>query len=121
VRGESSQPRLADQPRPQPEKTVTCRGCGHTLTRSRWCLPVGGSPEHTFRNPAGYSFHVVCYSQAPGCLNAGVPSSEATWFAGYQWSFALCSACHAHVGWWYQGAREPSLFAGLIATRLVRS
>ncbi|MBT9583163.1 hypothetical protein IV102_07430 [bacterium] len=107
-------------PQAQPEKAIVCRDCGHEITRHRSAIEVGGAHEHTFRNPGGYSFHVLCFGEAPGCLNAGQPSQEATWFAGYAWSFALCAACHGHLGWCYRGPGEPVQFAGLIATRLVR-
>ena len=114
----SDQPSLAEKPQTEPEKTVTCASCGHEITRPAYALEVQGQHEHTFRNPGGYSFHVVCYSQAEGCLDVGQPTPEATWFPGTAWSFAICSACHIHLGWWYRGSELP--FAGLIATRLVR-
>lgn len=82
-------------------------------------MEVNGAHEHTFRNPAGYSFHVVCYSEAPGSLRAGEPTSLASWFPGYEWCYALCGECHTHLGWWFE-SRDEASFAGLIATRLVR-
>lgn len=113
----TEQPQLAELPQTQPELTITCRDCGHEITRPKFAIEVGGAHEHTFRNPGGYSFHVLCFRQAQGTLDAGTPTSEATWFAGYAWTFALCEACHGHLGWWYHGKDS---FAGLIATRLVR-
>jgi hypothetical protein len=102
--------------RTEPDDTVRCRACGHDVTQRSLAIAVGGAHEHTFRNPAGYSFHVVCFADAPGCAAAGAPTSEATWFAGYAWQLALCSACGEHLGWWYVGAADA--FAGLIAPRL---
>ena len=96
------------------EKSVLCRNCGLTITERSFATQPH---EHTFRNPAGYSYHVVCYSEAPGAADAGDPTTEASWFPGYAWSFALCKECHNHIGWWYIG---KSRFAGLIATRLIR-
>lgn len=114
----SDQPQLAELPQTRPEPTITCRDCGHEVTRPCHAIEVGGNHEHTFRNPGGYSFHVLCFREAAGALEAGLPTFDATWFAGYAWSFALCSACQTHLGWWYHGKDR---FAGLIATRLIRA
>jgi hypothetical protein len=98
----------------QTQKTVRCRTCDHEITKPEFAVQPH---EHTFRNPAGYSFHVLCYSDAPGAANIGDPTSEATWFPGHQWTFAVCGQCQNHLGWWYSGKTH---FAGLIATRLKR-
>jgi hypothetical protein len=98
----------------QVQKDVLCKNCGFTITSPPFAIEPH---EHTFRNPAGYSFHVLCYSDAPGAADAGNPTTEACWFPGYAWSFAICVQCHEHLGWWYVG---PKRFIGLIATRLIR-
>ena len=98
----------------QPQKSVLCKNCGHVITSPSLAVQPH---EHTFRNPAGYSFHVVCYSDAPGAADLGEPTTEASWFPGYAWTFALCKQCQNHLGWWYRG---KDTFAGLIATRLIR-
>ena len=96
------------------QKGVRCRNCGHTVTSPALAVEPH---EHTFRNPAGYSFHVLCYSDAEGALNSGEPTTEASWFAGYAWTYAMCLQCKNHLGWWYSGKDS---FVGLIATRLIR-
>ncbi|MFN8607321.1 MAG: cereblon family protein [Vulcanimicrobiota bacterium] len=96
---------------------ILCKQCYQVVTHPEAAIQVAGKHEHTFRNPAGYSFHVLCFSQAPGALESGEPTSEACWFAGYAWSFAVCLQCHHHLGWWYRGQGS---FAGLIATRLIQ-
>lgn len=106
------------QAQQQPEKILCCRECQNQVTRPRYAISVAGRHEHTFRNPAGYSFHVLCFSQAEGSLRAGEPTAEASWFADTCWCFALCARCHAHLGWWYSG--PTGSFVGLIATRLIR-
>ncbi len=94
---------------------VCCRECSHAVTRGRWAIERQGAFEHRFRNPAGWSFQVGCYAQAPGALAQGEPTSECSWFDGYLWRFAICGNCGTHLGWWYVG---PDSFAGLIVTRL---
>jgi len=76
----------------------------------------GESHEHTFRNPGGFSFHVLCFDRAPGCQAIGGYTLEASWFSGYEWCLALCSGCQTHLGWFF---RKPDHdFVGLVATRL---
>lgn len=98
----------------QSQKVVRCKNCDFEITTPNMARQPH---EHTFRNPAGYSFHVLCYSDAPGAANVGKATSEASWFPGYAWTFALCAQCQNHIGWWYSGKDR---FAGLIATRLIR-
>src|SRR5579885_2096710 len=96
------------------QKTIRCRSCGHIVTSPE----LAREPhEHHFRNPLGILFHVLCFSDAPGALDVGVPTTEFCWFPGYAWSYAACQQCQEHLGWWYHG---PDRFAGLIATRLDR-
>lgn len=93
---------------------VRCKKCAHDVTKAEHAAQPH---EHTFRNPAGYSFHVLCYSEAAGAGDVGIPTTEACWFPGYAWTFAICRQCNEHLGWWYTGEKR---FAGLIATRLIR-
>ena len=96
------------------QKDVLCRNCEHVITSPKLAIQPH---EHTFRNPAGYSFHVLRYKDAPGAANVGEPTTEACWFPGYSWTFAICKQCNNHLGWWYSGQDS---FAGLIARRLIR-
>jgi len=105
---------LEDKIAAQSQKTVRCKTCGHVVTSPALAIEPH---EHNFRNPAGYSFHLVCYSDAPGAADVGEPTTADCWFPGYAWTFAICTQCHSHVGWWYSGSDR---FAGLIATRLIR-
>ena len=76
---------------------------------------VGGE-EHTFRNPAGYSFHVVVFRQTLGCKEVGPAVSRDSWFPGYAWQITLCERCETHLGWFFRGAGGS--FHGLIVTRI---
>ena len=105
---------LEDTTEVQTQKTVRCKNCGHVVTSPALAVEPH---EHTFRNPTGSSFHVLCYSDAPGALDVGESTTADSWFESYAWTFAICQQCHTHLGWWYHG---PDRFAGLIATRLVR-
>ncbi|MGH9225612.1 MAG: cereblon family protein [Acidimicrobiales bacterium] len=96
---------------------VRCAPCRAVVTRGALAVERGGAHEHTFRNPAGYSWTVRCFGDASGCGSAGEFTPEATWFAGYQWCYARCKACSNHIGWWFVGS-GPS-FIALIASRTV--
>jgi hypothetical protein len=98
----------------EPEKTVRCKSCEHEITKPSLAIEPH---EHTFRNPIGVSYHIACYSDAPGATDFGIPSMVATWFPNYAWSFAHCAQCRNHIGWWFHG---PDKFAGLIVSMLIR-
>lgn len=115
---DSTRPSLEARPQTEREGSVLCAACQHVITSRRSQIEMNGAHEHTFRNPAGYSFHVLCFGEAPGCIRGGDPTDNASWFAGFAWSFALCGRCHQHLGWHYVG--PSTSFFGLIATRLLR-
>jgi hypothetical protein len=99
------------------EDRVRCAQCRSVVTRGGLAVERGGAHEHTFRNPAGYSWTVRCFRDASGCTTAGPFTSEASWFAGYQWCYAPCATCGRHLGWWFVGS-GPS-FVALIVPRIV--
>ena len=99
----------------QSDDKIVCRACERPITRAKWAIRRNGAFQHRFRNPAGWSFQVGCYAQAPGALASGIPTSDHSWFSGFAWCYACCAGCGSHLGWWYVG-RET--FAGLIVTRL---
>jgi hypothetical protein len=75
-----------------------------------------GSWTHTFFNPAGIVFEIICFSTAPGCLVQGPSSTEFSWFAGFTYRLAFCGNCLTHLGWFYE-SRDSSFF-GLILKKL---
>jgi hypothetical protein len=96
---------------------IRCAACRAVVTRGALAVTRGGAHQHTFRNPAGYSWTVRCFRDATGCAPAGAFTDDATWFAGYSWCFAHCKACGHHLGWWFVGT-GPS-FVALIVSRTV--
>jgi hypothetical protein len=61
-------------------------------------------------------FRIGCFANAPGCEVIGEPTTEHTWFSGYAWSYAVCTGCLTHLGWYFTDGRS---FFGLILDRLV--
>ncbi len=98
------------------EKALFCRPCGYGITGKDQSIEVNGVHEHTLFNPAGVVFHLGCFRNAPGCVQAGPATSEFTWFKGYVWRFSLCRNCGVHLGWQYQ--QDEARFFGLILALL---
>ncbi len=98
------------------DEPIRCRRCQTEVTRHELAVHRAGGHEHTFRNPAGYSWRIACFADAPGCGATGEPTTDASWFAGYAWSYSHCGSCNRHLGWWF--VDTGSSFVGLITTRL---
>lgn len=98
------------------QRWVVCAACRARLAEERARIAVNGAHEHTFMNPTGLRFVVVCFAAAPGCVAEGERSTVWTWFPGSAWQIELCGACGAHVGWSFH--RDQARFYGLIQDRL---
>jgi len=107
-----------DQRSPAGDDTVVCRRCRLVITAVGERRVINGAHAHTFANPEGIVFEIVCYREAWGCGTVGPASSEFTWFAGYEWRIAVCLNCLTHLGWRFSSTQDP-FFHGLIADRLL--
>ena len=75
---------------------ILCRRCGQHITSTRQRISVNGSQEHTFTNPEGISFHIGYFARVRGCMFAGQPTSEWSWFKGYMFGelpIAMSAGC----------------------------
>lgn len=102
-----------------PEK-LFCASCGHWITWGQWRINIKAGHEHTVFNPAGIVFTIGCFSDAPGCWSTGKPSTQFTWFPGYEWRLSLCEGCGKHLGWMFNTPTGDSAFYGLILNRLTK-
>ncbi len=100
------------------DDAIYCARCGHLATRGRWRLSMFGGHEHALSNPAGQTFQVLCFKEAPGAAGIGDPTLSFTWFKGYRWQMAPCRECATQLGWQYTGEGSPPIFFGLIRSRL---
>lgn len=86
-----------------------------------WC--------YSATNPGQHRFDVA--RARPTCRGislTGEPTPEHSWFPGFNWSFAHCGACDAHLGWGFQPSPEEGAaaaaaapevaFYGLVLTKL---
>jgi hypothetical protein len=101
---------------PDDDAAVRCAVCDHAITERAYRCERSGAHEHTFVNPAGFSFRIGCYVAAAGCTYVGVPSAAFSWFPGWKWQIAACGRCRAHVGWLFRLAGDQ--FHGLIVAAL---
>lgn len=81
-------------------------------------MEINKKHQHTFFNPAGLLFEISCFKDARGCIVAGDPTSEFSWFSGFAWQYATCNQCLTHLGWYYKSSSETGFF-GLIVNRLI--
>ena len=109
---------VSEEKSPEAEPYILCRDCRHPVTRVKERIAVNGAHRHTFANPHGIVFEIACFQQAPGCVHAGPPSAEFSWFSGCTWRVALCGACLSHLGWAFQSP-DGGGFYGLIRDRLI--
>ncbi len=116
-KGVDGLPALQDKTSVASEDAIICRQCLHKITSPTERRIIGGAHAHTFANPEGIVFEIVCYRGAWGCTYVGPDSSQFTWFAGYLWRIAVCANCRVHLGWRFS-APEGKSFHGLIANRL---
>ena len=100
------------------KESILCKNCKNEITTAEFTTVVNGQHAHIFKNPAGLTFHIACFSRAWGCVVYGIPTYEFTWFAGFSWCVALCSNCFTHLGWHYQSGGAS--FFGLILANLVK-
>ena len=111
-------PDAAPEEDTQAARRVLCRECLHPITREQDRTEVHGAHQHTFANPSGIVFTIGCFQFADGCGAAGSPSEEFTWFRGFSWRVAVCTACLAHLGWLFSTA-SGAAFWGLILDHLI--
>jgi hypothetical protein len=98
------------------DDSLRCAVCDHRITDRSYRSEMAGAHEHTFVNPAGFTFRVGCFIAAPGARHTGSPSEAFSWFPGWKWQIAICGRCYAHVGWIFRCGGEQ--FHGLIVTAL---
>ncbi|MEL0019277.1 MAG: cereblon family protein [Rickettsiales bacterium] len=94
---------------------IYCSACGHLVTRTDWRIAMDSAHEHTFFNPAGIVFRVLCFKEAPGADAPGELTADFSWFDGHAWRIAICGGCGTHLGWRFEGS---SVFFGLAKPKL---
>jgi hypothetical protein len=115
--GTSSRPGSRTLTGEESGRILACAVCLGPVTTTAARVVKCGAHEHDCVNPAGYRFHIGCFSSARGCVAEGHPTSEHTWFPPYAWQVGVCAGCGTHLGWLFTIADDR--FHGLILDRLV--
>jgi hypothetical protein len=113
--------RTATRASDEPSRALCCIGCGRVITHESSMIEVAGRHAHTCVNPAGITYRIGCFREAPGAVGVGSWSSFFSWFAEHVWQVACCAKCSMHLGWGFEPERTPSperQFHGLIRNRL---
>lgn len=111
IKGKSSVDRQVNE-----SPLLCCAACNTPITNVSHCVEVNGAHEHVFTNPAGYTFHIVCYIQAENIILSSSPTMQDTWFSDYAWQFASCMNCNEQLGWYFS---NNDSFYGFIQNRLI--
>lgn len=106
-----------DQTEDKEEHYILCGQCENKITLPNQKVEIAGEFEHTFLNPGGHLFRIGCFQSADGCLSIGVPTTEWTWFEGFDWQVSICNQCNAHLGWLFRSTEDQNFF-GLILDKL---
>ncbi|PID72516.1 MAG: hypothetical protein CSB34_01860 [Desulfobulbus propionicus] len=101
------------------KRFILCAGCRTVITSLRYGVHIDNSHEHTFFNPAGRVFELLCFSQAHNISIRSEPTTAFSWFKGYAWEIVTCSRCAVHLGWRF--SRGAACFFGLIKNKLISS
>ena len=107
----------ADEWDTKQERAILCRSCRSEVTSLNREISIHGKHMHTFFNPAGIVYEILCFSKASGCVTHGKPTDEFTWFPGYTWEYSLCASCLDHLGWFFNSSGDS--FFGLINGKLI--
>lgn len=108
----------AEKTKEKEEKYILCKQCENRISHPSNRMEMDGIFEHTFLNPGGHVFRIGCFEAADGCMALGVPTSDWTWFEGFEWQVAICGQCNIHLGWFYRSMNDQN-FYGLILDLLI--
>jgi len=98
-------------------RQIFCVICDLSITATDQKIVKDGNHIHKFTNPAGLSFTIGCFKNAPGCRDVGEASTEWSWFDGCSWTISVCMKCSTHIGWSFEDEAK-GYFHGLILDRL---
>ncbi|XP_053947006.1 protein cereblon [Anastrepha ludens] len=89
----------------------SCRYCGNRIANCQQLFAMSKHGVQTqYCNSAGYIHETnTVYQLLPDAITySGQPSSEFSWFPGYEWHIIVCKICARHIGWKFK-ALEPNL------------
>ncbi|XP_024376542.1 uncharacterized protein [Physcomitrium patens] len=101
---------------------LRCKRClDIKARRSDMLVMSADGPISAFVNAHGYVHETLTLQRASRLVLAGQPQTANSWFPGYAWVLAECSACTEHMGWRFTAvAKEtrPKAFWGIRRSQL---
>lgn len=102
---------------------LCCTDCGREIAKKKhmFSMSVDG-PLASYVNPGGHVHDTLTVLEATSVERMGLPSTENSWFPGYQWTILNCKGCSMHKGWYFEATRrnlKPVRFYGLTRSSLV--
>lgn len=119
--GSKTEEKTTPESKQDVEPAILCKNCNAVVTKPEFAVRSGQGFSQVFANPAGHVFEIGCFAKAWGCCQGSPPSSEFTWYPGYDWCIGICAACAFHLGWIFLPVRQGpgSKFYGLILDHLI--
>ncbi|XP_055902251.1 protein cereblon [Eupeodes corollae] len=96
-----------------------CRVCRNPIAHCRELFAMSKhGVQSQYCNSSGYIHETnTVYKVFPNAITfSGEPSSEFSWFPGYEWHIIVCKMCNRHIGWQFRAHEEnlsPVLFYGI--------
>nr|XP_013097345.1 unnamed protein product [Stomoxys calcitrans] len=93
------------------EAVFSCRSCGTHIANCRELFAMSKhGVQSQYCNSAGFihETNTVYQVNRQNIRYNGSPSTEFSWFPGYQWHIIVCKICEHHLGWEFK-AVEPNL------------
>jgi len=105
---------------------LRCKRCmGIIARRSDMLVMSADGPISAYVNAFGHVHETLTLARARGLSLAGQPQTTAnSWFPGYAWVVAECSACTEHMGWRYTAVEKetrPKAFWGIRRSQLAEN
>ncbi|KAH9570350.1 hypothetical protein CY35_02G035200 [Sphagnum magellanicum] len=104
---------------------LRCKCCFAIIARRSDMLVMSSDgPISAYVNEHGYVHETLTLSRARGLILAGQPQTANSWFPGYAWILAECTACAEHMGWRFTAvAKEtrPKAFWGIRRSQLAEN
>ncbi|XP_011295031.2 protein cereblon [Musca domestica] len=101
------------------EAVYICRTCGTHIANCRELFAMSKhGVQSQYCNSAGYihETNTVYQVNRQNILYSGSPSTEFSWFPGYQWHIIVCKICEHHLGWEFKAVESnliPKQFFGI--------
>ncbi|CAK9273654.1 unnamed protein product [Sphagnum jensenii] len=104
---------------------LRCKCCSAIIARRSDMLVMSSDgPISAYVNTHGYVHETLTLARARGLILAGQPQTANSWFPGYAWILAECTACAEHMGWRFIAvAKEtrPKAFWGIRRSQLAEN